>query len=79
MRGGGGALVTAQVVEGVVGITDYDVWGNWHQQILVAEALRPLAPSHAAVEDVLEELLGQEIVDETDQFVDNLQTVKTST
>eukprot|EP00887_Chlorella_sp_A99_P002918 scaffold6.g2918.t1 len=30
------------------------------------------------IEDVLEELLGQEIVDETDQYVDNLQTVRTS-
>ena len=31
------------------------------------------------IEDVIEELLGQEIVDETDQYTDNLRTQKVST
>ena len=30
------------------------------------------------IEDVIEELLGQEIVDETDQFMDNMRTQKVS-
>ena len=42
----------------------------------VVSSLRPAVLHNRVLQDVIEELIGTEIVDETDQFVDNLRSEK---